>query len=180
GPPSPADPDARPPPKRPSYASGSALPPRCDGQWWERLNSQTGQRLRERGREGERGSAELQSFSPGEVYALPARAARRRRLRDLAVARRRRRLPRLLDVARGGRAPSARMTGAPARYELRDAQGGYRGTFVTDDRGMEVGDVFTSGDGRVLRIVGTAVPQRSLDRPAYAGGWIVEPVEGPQ
>ncbi len=72
------------------------------------------------------------------------------------------------------------MTGAPARYELRDAQGGYRGTFVTDDRGMEVGDVFTSGDGRVLRIVGTAVPQRSLDRPAYAGGWIVEPVEGPQ
>jgi hypothetical protein len=64
-----------------------------------------------------------------------------------------------------------------SRYELRDRQGEYRGTFVTDDRSWQVGDVFTTGDGRVLRILGTAVPEQSRERPAYAGGWIVEPVE---
>jgi hypothetical protein len=66
---------------------------------------------------------------------------------------------------------------AGSRYELRDRQGGYQGTFVTDDRAREVGDVFTTGDGRVLRIVGVAAPERSPDRPTYAGGWIVEAVE---
>jgi hypothetical protein len=70
------------------------------------------------------------------------------------------------------------ITPTPAsRYELRDRQGAYRGTFVTDDRRWQVGDVFTTGDGRVLCIIGIAAPQRSLERPAYAGGWIVEPVE---
>jgi hypothetical protein len=65
-----------------------------------------------------------------------------------------------------------------SRYELRDRQGDYRGTFVTDDRSWQIGDVFTTGDRRVLRIIGSAVPERSFERPAYAGGWIVEPVEG--
>jgi hypothetical protein len=63
------------------------------------------------------------------------------------------------------------------RYELRDRKGDYQGTFVTDDRGRQIGDVFTTGDDRVLRIIGIAEPQRSLERPAYAGGWIVEAVE---
>ncbi len=69
------------------------------------------------------------------------------------------------------------MTTAASRYELRDPQGRYQGTFVTDDSVRQVGDVFTTGDGRVLRIIGIAVPEPSLDRPAYAGGWIVEVVE---
>jgi hypothetical protein len=64
-----------------------------------------------------------------------------------------------------------------SRYELRDRQGDYRGTFVTDGRSWQIGDVFTTGDSRVLRIIGTAVPQQSPERPAFAGGWIVEPVE---
>lgn len=65
-----------------------------------------------------------------------------------------------------------------SRYELRNDQGGYVGTFVTDDRGWQTDDVFTTGDGRLLRIVGIAdVPVRSRDRPAFAGGLIVEPVE---
>jgi hypothetical protein len=51
------------------------------------------------------------------------------------------------------------------------------GTFVTNDRSWQIGDVFTTGDGRVLRIIGIAVPERSPERPAYIGGWKVEPVE---
>ena len=71
------------------------------------------------------------------------------------------------------------MTTPASRYELRDRQGGYVGTFVTDDRSWQAGDLFTTGDGRVLRIVGiAAVPQLSRDRPAYTGGLMVEPVEG--
>lgn len=69
------------------------------------------------------------------------------------------------------------MITAGSRYELRDRQGRYQGTFVTDDRVRQVGDVFTTGDGRVLRIVGIAVPEQSLERPAYAGGWVVDAVE---
>jgi hypothetical protein len=64
-----------------------------------------------------------------------------------------------------------------SRYELRDRHGDYTGTFVTDDRSWQIGDVFTTGDRRVLRIIGIAVPQRSLERPAYTCGWIVEPVD---
>jgi hypothetical protein len=65
-----------------------------------------------------------------------------------------------------------------SRYELRDRQGDYVGTFVTDDRSWQTDDVFTTGDGRVLRIIRiAAVPQRSRERPAYTGGWTVEPVE---
>ena len=69
-----------------------------------------------------------------------------------------------------------RMTPA-SRYELRDRQGEYVGTFVSDARRWQTGDVFTTGDGRVLRIIGiAAVPQRSIERPAYTGGLMVEPV----
>ena len=69
------------------------------------------------------------------------------------------------------------MITAAWRYELRDREGHYQGTFVTDDCGRQIGDVFTTGDERVLRIIGIAAPERSLDRPSYAGGWIVEAVE---
>ena len=65
-----------------------------------------------------------------------------------------------------------------SRYELRNRQGDYIGTFVTDDRSWQTDDVFTTGDGLVLRIIGiAAVPQRSRERPAYTGGLIVERVE---
>ena len=64
-----------------------------------------------------------------------------------------------------------------SRYELCDRHGDYVGTFVTDARSWQIGDVFTAGDGRVLRITGVAVPKRSRERPAYTGGWIVEPAE---
>lgn len=65
-----------------------------------------------------------------------------------------------------------------SRYELRDRKGEYVGTFVTGARSWQTDDVFTTGDGRVLRIIGIAsVPQRSRDSPVYTGGLIVEPVE---
>ena len=64
-----------------------------------------------------------------------------------------------------------------SRYELREG-GGYSGTFVTDGGIWQIGDVFTTGDGRVLRVIGiVAVPQRSRERPIYTGGFIVEPVQ---
>ena len=65
-----------------------------------------------------------------------------------------------------------------SRYELRDRKGEYVGTFVTGARSWQTDDVFTTGDGRVLRIIRiAAVPQGSRERPAYTGGWTVEPVE---
>jgi hypothetical protein len=71
------------------------------------------------------------------------------------------------------------LTTPASRYELRDQQGEYIGTFVTDDRSWQPGDVFTTGDGRVLRIIRVAaVPQQSRERPAYTGGLTVEPVPG--
>jgi hypothetical protein len=71
------------------------------------------------------------------------------------------------------------MTTPASRYELRNRQGDYIGTFVTDDRIWQTDDVFTTGDGRVLRIIGiAAVPQESRDRPAYTGGLIVEERDG--
>jgi hypothetical protein len=70
------------------------------------------------------------------------------------------------------------MITSASRCEHRDRQGDYRGTFVTDDRSWQIGHGFTTGDRRVLRIIGNAVPERSFERAAYAGGWIVEPLEG--
>jgi hypothetical protein len=67
------------------------------------------------------------------------------------------------------------VSASASRYELSDRNGGYLGTFVSSDPGRQIGDVFTTGDGKVLRIVGLAEPEQSAGRPAYAGGWIVEP-----
>ena len=63
-----------------------------------------------------------------------------------------------------------------ARYELRNGQGDYVGTFVGNARSWQTGDVFTTGDGRVLRVVAVAaVPERLPGRPDYSGGLIVAP-----
>ena len=64
-----------------------------------------------------------------------------------------------------------------SRCELRDRQGEYVGTFVTD-RSWQTGDILITGDGRGLRVVGIATaPEESRDRPAFTGALIVEPVE---
>lgn len=62
------------------------------------------------------------------------------------------------------------------RYELRYESGGYAGTFVTAEAAWAVGDVFTTGDGRTLRIT-EIVPAEQIeasDRPKH-GLWEVEP-----
>jgi hypothetical protein len=63
------------------------------------------------------------------------------------------------------------------RYELRLDDGGYAGTFVTAVPNWQVGDTFTTGDGRDLRII-EIVPvdliEVSSERPAFAL-WEVEP-----
>ena len=65
-----------------------------------------------------------------------------------------------------------------SRYELRDRKGDYVGTFVSDNCNWQIGDVFTTGDRRVLRIIGIAtVTQQSREQPAYTGGLMVESVE---
>jgi len=72
------------------------------------------------------------------------------------------------------------MTAPASRYELRNRQNDYVGTFVTGDRTWQIGDVLTTGDGRSLRIVGiAAVPQPSRGRPAFTGGLTVESVDSP-
>jgi hypothetical protein len=45
--------------------------------------------------------------------------------------------------------------------------------FVTETEHCQIGDVFTTG----LRITDFVAPERSQDRPVYAGGWNVQPVE---
>jgi hypothetical protein len=64
-----------------------------------------------------------------------------------------------------------------SRYELRDRHGDYVGTFVTDES-WQLGDVFTTGDGCALRIIGSTEAEQSRERPAFTAGWEVEPVEG--
>jgi hypothetical protein len=63
------------------------------------------------------------------------------------------------------------------RYELRLDDGSYAGTFVTAVPNWQVGDTFTTGDGRDLRII-EIVPvdliEVSSERPAFAL-WEVEP-----
>ncbi len=64
------------------------------------------------------------------------------------------------------------------RYELRSHDGAYAGTFVTSLPDWHVGDTFTTGDGRALRItevVPVELIEVSNERPAYAL-WEVEPV----
>lgn len=65
------------------------------------------------------------------------------------------------------------------RYELCNGRGDYAGTFVTDVEQWQIGDVFTSGDGRPLRITAINAPRQSRDRPSYTGAWDVEPIPTP-
>jgi hypothetical protein len=63
------------------------------------------------------------------------------------------------------------------RHELCDTHGTYKGTFVTDTERWQIGDAFTDGDGRALRITDIAAPERSNQRPTYTDRWIVEPIQ---
>jgi hypothetical protein len=60
------------------------------------------------------------------------------------------------------------------RHELSDRHGSYTGTFVTDKESWQVGDTFTTGDGRTLRITAISASERSTNRPAYTDRWNVE------
>ncbi|MGZ4332964.1 MAG: hypothetical protein ACXVRJ_01650 [Gaiellaceae bacterium] len=61
------------------------------------------------------------------------------------------------------------------RYELRYGDGAYAGTFVTTVPAWQVGDAFTTGDGRSLRITEIVPPEliEVSDRPKH-GLWEVE------
>ena len=63
------------------------------------------------------------------------------------------------------------------RHELCDTHGTYKGTFVTDTERWQIGDDFTDGDGRALRITDIAAPEHSNQRPTYTDRWIVEPIQ---
>ena len=63
------------------------------------------------------------------------------------------------------------------RHELCDADGGYVGTFVTEIEPWRIGDAFTTGDGRALRITDIVAPERSSRLPAFTDRWNVEPTE---
>lgn len=63
------------------------------------------------------------------------------------------------------------------RHELCDAHGSYVGTFVTENEPWQVGDAFTTGDGRALRITEILAPERSSRLPAFTDRWNVEPTE---
>gem|GEM_PF-3223493 len=65
------------------------------------------------------------------------------------------------------------------RHELCDMHGTYKGTFVTDTERWQIGDAFTDGDGRALRITDIASPEHSNQRPIYTDRWIVEPIQAP-
>ena len=63
------------------------------------------------------------------------------------------------------------------RYELRDGDGNYAGTFVTAVPEWHVGDTFVTGDGRRLRITAIVPPElieAAADRPAHEE-WEVAP-----
>jgi hypothetical protein len=60
------------------------------------------------------------------------------------------------------------------RHELSDKHGSYTGTFVTDVERWQVGDIFTTGDGRTLRITAISASEKSTNRPAYTDRWSVE------
>jgi hypothetical protein len=63
------------------------------------------------------------------------------------------------------------------RHELCDTHGTYKGTFVTDTDRWQIGDAFTDGDGRALRITDIAAPEHSNQRPIYTDRWMVEPIQ---
>ena len=63
------------------------------------------------------------------------------------------------------------------RHELSDNHGSYTGTFVSEVEHWQVGDVFTTGDGRALRITAISASEKSINRPAYTDRWNVEAAE---
>ena len=65
------------------------------------------------------------------------------------------------------------------RHELCDTHGTYIGTFVTDTERRKIGDAFTDGDGRALRITDIGAAEHSNQRPTYTDRWIVEPIQAP-
>ena len=85
--------------------------------------------------------------------------------------------PRNSQTRPAERSTSKRGTRVASRHELCDAHGSYVGTFVTEIAPWQIGDVFTTGDGRALRITDIVAPERSSGRPAYTDRWNVEPTE---
>lgn len=79
-------------------------------------------------------------------------------------------LPRTINRSEGG-------IDVAFRHELCDTHGTYKGTFVTDTERWQIGDDFTDGDGRALRITDIAAPEHSNQRPTYTDRWIVEPIQ---
>lgn len=79
-------------------------------------------------------------------------------------------LPRTINRSEGG-------IDVAFRHELCDTHGTYKGTFVTDTEHWQIGDDFTDGDGRALRIADIAAPEHSNQRPTYTDRWIVEPIQ---
>jgi hypothetical protein len=72
-----------------------------------------------------------------------------------------------------------RRTTKSFRYELCNRRDNYTGTFVTNVEQWQIGDVFTSGDGRPLRITAIIAPEQSRERSSYTGAWEVEPIPTP-
>jgi hypothetical protein len=101
----------------------------------------------------------------GKVVLRPDAARERRHAVQLDGV-----LPRTINRSEGG-------IDVAFRHELCDTHGTYKGTFVTDTERWQIGDDFTDGDGRALRITDIAAPEHSNQRPAYTDRWIVEPIQ---
>lgn len=101
----------------------------------------------------------------GKVVLRPDAARERRHAAQLDGV-----LPRTINRSEGG-------IDVAFRHELCDTHGTYKGTFVTDTERWQIGDDFTDGDGRALRITDIAAPEQSNQRPTYTDRWIVEPVQ---
>ena len=101
----------------------------------------------------------------GKVVLRPDAARERRHAVQLDGV-----LPRTINRSEGG-------IDVAFRHELCDTHGTYKGTFVTDTERWQIGDDFTDGDGRALRITGIAAPEQSNQRPIYTDRWIVEPIQ---
>jgi hypothetical protein len=75
------------------------------------------------------------------------------------------------------RVGEVKATPRSGRYELRDSDGNYAGTFVTTVQEWHVGDTFSTGDGRSLRITGIVPPElieAAPERPRHEQ-WEVAP-----
>ena len=101
----------------------------------------------------------------GKVVLRPDAARERRHAVQLDGV-----LPRTINRSEGG-------IDVAFRHELCDTHGTYKGTFVTDTEHWQIGDDFTDGDGRALRITDIAAPEHSNQRPTYTDRWIVEPIQ---